>query len=154
MPTEKHFESFAEKQIREAMERGEFDDLPGAGKPLSGMSPVYDPEWWAKRFITREQVRDRADELRRTIRAELPRLRASSDVSVAQARVIDLNEMIAAVKSGAISKSPNWPFSFLLTFSTYILTMSELYWVFCPMQRNTIIPLYALLKKSALPDIS
>ena len=29
-------ESWVEKQIREAQERGEFDNLPGAGKPLSG----------------------------------------------------------------------------------------------------------------------
>jgi hypothetical protein len=28
------FESIAEQKIREAQERGEFDDLPGAGKPL------------------------------------------------------------------------------------------------------------------------
>jgi hypothetical protein len=28
------FDSIAEKKIAEAMERGEFDDLPGAGKPL------------------------------------------------------------------------------------------------------------------------
>lgn len=29
------FESWVEKQIREARERGSFDDLPGAGRPLS-----------------------------------------------------------------------------------------------------------------------
>jgi len=28
------FDSIAEKKIAEAMERGEFDDLPGAGRPL------------------------------------------------------------------------------------------------------------------------
>lgn len=28
------FEALAEKKIREAIERGEFDDLPGAGRPL------------------------------------------------------------------------------------------------------------------------
>lgn len=31
------FESWIEKQIREAEERGEFDNLPGAGKPLSNL---------------------------------------------------------------------------------------------------------------------
>lgn len=29
------FEKIAEQRIQEAMERGEFDNLPGAGKPLS-----------------------------------------------------------------------------------------------------------------------
>src|ERR671931_357603 len=36
-------ESAVEKQIREAQERGEFDNLPGAGKPLSGES--WGGEW-------------------------------------------------------------------------------------------------------------
>jgi hypothetical protein len=36
-----------EKQIREAQERGEFDNLPGAGKPLRGIDADRDdPDWW------------------------------------------------------------------------------------------------------------
>jgi hypothetical protein len=31
------FESLAERRIREAGERGEFDNLPGAGQPLPGL---------------------------------------------------------------------------------------------------------------------
>lgn len=33
-PTGVRFESWVEKQIRDARERGSFDDLPGAGRPL------------------------------------------------------------------------------------------------------------------------
>ncbi len=44
-----------EKIIREAIERGEFDDLPGAGKPLD-LSDADDPDWWIKRLIKREQL--------------------------------------------------------------------------------------------------
>jgi len=94
MPTERDFESVAERQVREATERGEFDDLPGAGKPLADFESVYDPTWWAKRHIRRERVRDRADELRRAIRAELPRLRLASDRVAVEARVGELNELI------------------------------------------------------------
>lgn len=43
----------AEERIREAQERGEFDDLPGAGKPLD-LSDAHDPDWWAKRRIREE----------------------------------------------------------------------------------------------------
>ena len=43
-------------QIRKAMERGEFDDLPGAGKPLR-LPDRHDPDWWVKRLIEREQLR-------------------------------------------------------------------------------------------------
>ena len=46
-------ESLAEKAIREAIERGEFDDLPGAGKPLN-LSHSGDPEWWLKNQVERE----------------------------------------------------------------------------------------------------
>ncbi len=43
-------------QIRAAMERGEFDDLPGAGKPLPGLDGTHDPDWWIKKLIEREQI--------------------------------------------------------------------------------------------------
>lgn len=44
-----------ERTIREAQERGDFDDLPGAGKPLSLGDP-HDPDWWVKQLIEREQL--------------------------------------------------------------------------------------------------
>lgn len=44
-----------ERTIREAQERGDFDDLPGAGKPLSLGNP-HDPDWWVKQLIEREQL--------------------------------------------------------------------------------------------------
>ena len=97
MPTSDTFEPLVERQIREAVERGEFDHLPGSGKPIKDLDAEYDPAWWAKRFIIRERVRDRADELRRTIRAELPGLQTGSDRSVAAARIAELNEMIEAI---------------------------------------------------------
>jgi hypothetical protein len=97
MAEKRHFESYAGKQIREAMERGEFDDLAGAGKPLSGLGPVHDPEWWAKGFIRREQARARADEVRRIIRDEVPRLRAMRNRDAAVARGAELDAMVAAV---------------------------------------------------------
>ena len=91
----RHFESYADRQIREAIERGEFDDLPGAGRPLKD-GDVYDPAWWAKGLVLRERVRDRADRVRRLLRDELPRLRAAGDEAAAQ-RVAELNRMIDEV---------------------------------------------------------
>jgi hypothetical protein len=41
----KHWESLIDQKIREAMERGEFDDLPGKGQPIdSSVNPFEDPE--------------------------------------------------------------------------------------------------------------
>ena len=56
------FESLVERQIREAQERGEFDNLPGAGKPLRGLDGREDPDWWVKQMMQREGL-DMADAL-------------------------------------------------------------------------------------------
>lgn len=45
----------AERAIEEAIARGAFDDLPGAGKPLH-LTGSYDPEWWAKDLLRREGI--------------------------------------------------------------------------------------------------
>ncbi len=50
-----YFESPVEKQIREAQERGDFDNLPGTGKPLD-LGDLSDPDWWVKRLAKREQL--------------------------------------------------------------------------------------------------
>ncbi len=50
------FESFVDKQIREAAERGEFERLPGFGKPLDRPNAPYDESWWIKEKMAREQL--------------------------------------------------------------------------------------------------
>lgn len=40
-------------QIRKAIERGDFDNLPGAGKPLD-LPERHDPDWWLKSLMRRE----------------------------------------------------------------------------------------------------
>jgi hypothetical protein len=47
---------WVDAQIRRAMARGAFDDLPGAGKPIEGIGDTHDPEWWVKNLIAREQL--------------------------------------------------------------------------------------------------
>ena len=46
----------AENRIRDAMERGEFDHLEGAGQLLTDIDGHYDPDWWLKRKLQREQL--------------------------------------------------------------------------------------------------
>lgn len=50
------FESWVERQIREATERGEFDNLPGAGQPIPGLNGRDDEDWWVRGFLEREQI--------------------------------------------------------------------------------------------------
>ena len=78
------------------MEAGEFDDLPGAGKPLPDLSTTYDPSWWVRTWVKRERVRDAADELRRTVRREVPRLRLRDDEH-ARARLEQLRQAIEEI---------------------------------------------------------
>jgi DnaJ-like protein len=47
-------ESLIDEQIRKAQERGEFDNLPGKGKPLTGLDEPDDELWWVRRYISRE----------------------------------------------------------------------------------------------------
>lgn len=42
--------------IDQAIARGEFDDLPLAGKPIPGIGTQHDPDWWLKALIEREQI--------------------------------------------------------------------------------------------------
>jgi hypothetical protein len=48
------FETWIDKQVREAAERGDFDNLPGAGKPLPGANLPHDENWWVKGLLKRE----------------------------------------------------------------------------------------------------
>lgn len=48
------FETWIDRQIREATERGEFDDLPGAGKPIPGTNQPHDDLWWVKQKLAEE----------------------------------------------------------------------------------------------------
>jgi hypothetical protein len=48
--------TWVDLQIRQAMERGEFDDLPGAGKPIEGLDAEHDPDWWVKKLVERENI--------------------------------------------------------------------------------------------------
>jgi hypothetical protein len=46
----------AEYLIRDAMAQGKFDNLKYAGKPIPGLGEVYDPDWWVKGLIRRENI--------------------------------------------------------------------------------------------------
>jgi hypothetical protein len=50
------YESWAERQVREAIERGEFDNLPGAGQPIPGLNGRDDADWWVRGLLEREQL--------------------------------------------------------------------------------------------------
>jgi DnaJ-like protein len=48
------WESWIDRQIRDAEERGAFDALPGAGRPIPDLDRPHDPMWWVKDKLRRE----------------------------------------------------------------------------------------------------
>ena len=46
--------TWVDLQVRQAMDRGDFDELPGLGKPM--LPDTDDPDWWVKHLVERENV--------------------------------------------------------------------------------------------------
>src|SRR5438093_13611269 len=103
-PPGKTWESFIEQQIREAMEEGAFDNLPGKGQPILDLGIERDPLWWAKKLVEREKVSltPPALALRRDVEQaleRLPRMRDEAEVRRAlealNAQIRKLNATVA-----------------------------------------------------------
>jgi hypothetical protein len=54
--TESERAAIVEISIEQAIRRGDFDNLPGAGKPIPGLGSTTDPDWWIRRKIERERL--------------------------------------------------------------------------------------------------
>jgi hypothetical protein len=92
-------QTWVDLQVRQAMERGDFDDLPGAGKPLK-LGETHDPDWWLKKLVERENVAVLPPSL--ALRKEdaelddtLDRLQTEADV---RRHVTDFNERVVAAR--------------------------------------------------------
>jgi len=77
-PRDLNFTSWIDQQINEAAERGAFDNLPGAGKPLPKRTDEDAGQAWLRDYLRREGVA--AEELLPTplkLRKEIERLTAT-----------------------------------------------------------------------------
>ena len=101
------FEGFADAQIRKAREEGQFDDLPGKGKPLDTQD-VYDPLWWGKQLVRREgiSVLPPALEIRRTVERELERIDQLKSENQVRGTIAALNDKIRLVNRSNVSGPP------------------------------------------------
>jgi Domain of unknown function (DUF1992) len=55
-PSGMSFTSWIDQQISEAEQRGAFDDLPGAGKPIPDRGEADDGQAWLRDYLRREGV--------------------------------------------------------------------------------------------------
>ncbi len=102
------WDSWIEQQIRRAQEEGAFDRLPGAGKPLPESTREYDPLWWLKQLVQREQISvlPPALELLRKVEIELAAMWTLRDEALVRRRIQALNAEIAKVNTRATEGPP------------------------------------------------
>jgi len=102
------WESFVEQQIREARERGAFDDLPGHGKPLADLDQPRDELWWVRKKLQREKVSfaPPAISLRLDVDEALERIAAAETERQVRDLVSAINDRIRYVNSHTISGPP------------------------------------------------
>src|SRR5688572_9080829 len=108
-PPNMGWESWVEAQIREAQERGEFDNLEGAGKPLPGIDDPPDDLWWVKKLLKREELAITPPTLglrkaREDLMDNLGRLKSEDAV---RAAVTELNAKIREVNAKPTSGPPS-----------------------------------------------
>jgi hypothetical protein len=102
------WETWIDAQVRVAKEQGAFDNLPGAGKPLPNLDQPYDPLWWVKQLIQREQVSilPPSLELLRKVEKELAAIEKLDDEETVRRRVAALNAEIAKVNATVMEGPP------------------------------------------------
>ncbi len=103
------WESWTDRQIREAAERGEFENLPGKGKPLPGLEQPYDELWWVKAKLRREQLSVLPPTLavRKEIDDARDRIEVASSEAEVRSIVAAINRRIAYVNAHAVKGPPS-----------------------------------------------
>jgi DnaJ homologue, subfamily C, member 28, conserved domain len=102
------FGTWVERQIREATDRGEFDNLPGAGKPIADLDKPHDELWWVKQKLRREDFAYLPPTMALRREAEDALEAASWAASEAEVRriVADINRKITEGNRKAASGPP------------------------------------------------
>ncbi|RRR98345.1 DnaJ family domain-containing protein [Glycomyces terrestris] len=99
-----------DRAIQEAEARGEFKNLPGAGKPLPGLDRPLHDDWWLHQQATRDNLG--LDALPPALRLSkeretLPeRLDALADEGEVRAVIAELNERIRKALIGPVEGPP------------------------------------------------
>ncbi|MGD9701752.1 MAG: DUF1992 domain-containing protein [Acidimicrobiia bacterium] len=103
------WESWIEQKIRDGMQSGAFDDLPGKGKPIPGLGEPHDDDWWVKEKLRREEVSFLPPTL--AVRKELDdarsRIAAATAEDDVRRIVAEINERITRVNKLASSGPPS-----------------------------------------------
>jgi hypothetical protein len=107
-PAGTSWETWIDAQIRVAREQGAFDNLPGTGKPIPNLGQEYDPDWWVKQLVQREQVSmlPPSLEVLRKVEKELAAIEKLHDEATVRGRVAALNTEIAKANATVMEGPP------------------------------------------------
>jgi hypothetical protein len=100
---------FVEIAIQQAQRRGDFENLPGAGKPLPNLRDTTDPDWWFRRKIERERITGLgppALTLRTEDRDLDTRLDATSTVDAVRELLVDFNTRVVEAQRQLLGGPP------------------------------------------------
>lgn len=102
-------ERWIDRLIREAEQRGEFDNLPGAGKPIPGLDQPHDELWWVRQLLEREKLSLTPETLtlRKELEATFARIREASSEKIVRRLVADINARIIEVNRTATAGPPS-----------------------------------------------
>lgn len=108
-PTGPQWESWIDRQIRESQERGEFDDLQGAGRPLADLDQPHDALWWVRRKLKEERLAHLPPTLQirkdlEVARGEIARARTERQV---REIITEINGRIRHVNRTAVDGPPS-----------------------------------------------
>lgn len=103
------WETWIDRQVREGMERGEFDGLPGHGRPLDDVDRPHDELWWVKQKLAREGVSFLPPTLavRKELEEALEQVAAASSEAEVRRIVEAINAKIRSVNARATSGPPS-----------------------------------------------
>ena len=103
------WETWIDRQIREGMDRGEFDGLPGHGKPLDDLDRPRDELWWVKSKLRRETVEFLPPTLalRKEVEDTRERIAAAMSEDDVRAIVTEINARIRYINSRATAGPPS-----------------------------------------------
>jgi hypothetical protein len=103
-----NWNGLAEQRIQEAQADGQFENLPGFGKPIPGIDEPHDDLWWVKDKLKREQISSLPPALAirldvQKTREQLARLSSEPEV---RREVASLNERIRKASLGPLWSPP------------------------------------------------
>ncbi|HZU71781.1 MAG TPA: DUF1992 domain-containing protein [Acidimicrobiales bacterium] len=101
--------SWIDRQIEKARQRGDFDDLPGSGRPIADLDQPHDEMWWVKRKLRDEGVSFLPPTLaiRKDLQDTLARLGSIATEAEARRALEELNTRIRKVNRTATDGPPS-----------------------------------------------